>query len=196
MLLLEQSPFDAVRRLFDLRIRIPCKRESSAAGAFDLDRFDLFQASQPQRLHQLSLQYQGAQALHESDVIQALNLTHEQRLAMRAIESEYHLRGGPRRGGPPGPPREKGKEPGPHKPKTDDRKAGPGGPPPKKMSFPHREPHHWENDPEQLKHLLNVLTPEQRKQWEQLIGSPFQGDFEEQHDFFPRGETGENQPGV
>lgn len=156
----------------------------------------IFTASQAQRLHQLSLQYQGAQALHESDVIQALNLTHEQRLAMRAIESEYHLRGGPRRGGPPGPPREKGREPGPHKPKTDDRKAGPGGPPPKKMSFPHHEPHHWENDPEQLKHLLNVLTPEQRKQWEQLIGSPFQGDFEEQHDFFPRGETSEIQPGV
>ncbi len=96
--------------------------------------------SEQKRLQQLSLQYQGAQTLHESDLIQALNLTREQRLAMRVHEAEYHLRGGSRGGGPPGPPWENGKGPGARKP--DDRKEGPGGPRSKKMVFPHREPHH------------------------------------------------------
>ncbi|QDU49515.1 serine/threonine protein kinase [Gimesia panareensis] len=152
--------------------------------------------SQQKRLQQLSLRYQGAQALHETEVIQALNLSNAQRMAMRVIESEYHLRGGPRGGGPRGGPPEKGKGPDFHKPERDERKRGPGGPPPKKMVFPHREPRHWENDPEQLEHLLKVLTPEQRQKWETLIGPPFKGDFQEQRDFSPGKDAPDSQPAV
>lgn len=151
-------------------------------------------ADQQQRLQQLALRYQGAEALHETEVIQALNLSHDQRMAMRAIESEYHFRKGPRRGGPREGPPEKGRGPDPRRAQPGGRHEGPGGPPAKNLVFPHPAPHNRDDDSEELAQLLNVLTPEQRTKWQTLIGAPFEGEFQEQRDSFREREPTENRP--
>jgi len=103
---------------------------------------------QLQRLGQISLQSQGTLPFHESQVIDALHLTAEQRQKIRGIEGSMFS---------------PGMRPGPHG-------HGHGGPgaPGKHREVPIR------NAVGRI--LQEVLSEEQRARWQELIGEPFQGE--------------------
>jgi hypothetical protein len=105
------------------------------------------------RLKQVTLQARGAEAFQDPDVVAALELSRDQRAALR------RLAGGPGRG--PGGP-------GPRRPWDD----GPGDGPPGSPGSPPRG--RRDGDPQgPMTEALAVLTPEQRKGWQGLIGEPF-----------------------
>lgn len=139
-------------------------------------------ASQLQRLKQLSLQFQGTRALHETEIIQSLHLTNEQRVAMRAIEAEYRLHQKVRRLRP----NERPGEADPHAVKDrDPGRSRPRGEPPhdrRSMRPPHG-PGQEVNEAE-LQQILKLLTPEQMQQWQAFAGEPFQGNLQDMSDPF------------
>ncbi|MCC7423439.1 MAG: serine/threonine protein kinase [Planctomycetaceae bacterium] len=165
--------------------------------------------AQWRRLRQISIQTQGLFAFKEPEIVQALQLTPEQRLAIREIESDIfafapRAPGGPRpppphgenRGRPPGPPGPFGPIPPPHDDRglrdgdnekwiepldgfrPERRAGGPGspggpghgGPGPRDVGFRIRM-----NRKESVEKVLKLLTEEQVRRWNELIGKPFAG---------------------
>lgn len=138
---------------------------------------------QRERLKQISLQSQGLFAFSEPEVIDALQLTTEQRKQIREIEFQSFFSRGPRHGDGPRPG-EGGRHPdGPRK----------GGPPPggfREGGFRGPPPHH-EPDEQRMKQAVDQVTallkPTQRQRWEQLIGLPFKGPIGMKRFGFPHG---------
>jgi serine/threonine protein kinase len=110
----------------------------------------LLDAKQQARFQQIAIQFLGPKAFSDADVAKALRLTTEQKRKIRGLVSV-----------PSGPGEKKG---GPKK----------GG------SFPPfgrpDEVKKFAQDQIQTV-LLTVLTPEQRKKWDELVGEPFAGEF-------------------
>ncbi|QDT41726.1 Serine/threonine-protein kinase PrkC [Gimesia alba] len=130
---------------------------------------------QLERLKQLTLQIQGSRALHETEVINILNLTNEQRLAMRAIESEYQFRRRPPRAGQRSGPAGKRSFSGENPPQSEQ-------PEEKRIDGSQYRPpggRARENDSDQLKQILSLLTPQQLQQWNEMTGAPFSGDIDD-----------------
>jgi hypothetical protein len=101
------------------------------------------------RLDQLMIQKQGLNAFQDPQVIATLGLTTEQRTRIRELGGMRP----PPEGGPDGPP------PAPRKREFE----GPGRP-----TFEGRRKAEMERG-------LNILTPEQRTLWRDLVGKPFFG---------------------
>jgi serine/threonine protein kinase len=126
----------------------PAEREQSileVARASEIGAASILTADQLRRLRQIALQLQGAAALRDAEIAAALKLTAPQKTALRGIEEKFAI------GPPKGPPHDKGPPPG---------RKGPG--PQRKRSAEAQE-------------VVNVLTPEQAKQWRELIGEPYLG---------------------
>lgn len=101
---------------------------------------------QRQRVKQIVIQAQGLFAFKDSEIVKALDLTVEQRKAVRDIEREIFAQGGG--GGPP-------------------MRRGPGenrGPGPPRI-----------NRQESVARVVAILTDEQRGKWQELVGEPFAG---------------------
>jgi serine/threonine protein kinase len=113
---------------------------------------DALQPEQTRRLFQIALQQRGPHALGDPDVAEALQLSPTQRNRIRSILEEAR-RG---RGGPP------------------PRGGGPafGGPP---FGDGWRRPD--QPDRGMSDRLLQVLSPEQRKRWDEMVGVPFKGEI-------------------
>ncbi|MGH7137067.1 MAG: serine/threonine protein kinase, partial [Pirellulales bacterium] len=141
---------------------------------------------QLKRLGQLALQAQGVWAFKEPDVVTALELTSEQRSAIRKIEREQFGRGAARRREPDdgpgprpdrGPPRDHAShEDGPHDegPRGGPRRdRGPreGGARDHRPPPPEDEP----NDKQAVADVLALLTSEQLARWQELTGRPVDG---------------------
>jgi hypothetical protein len=126
--------------------------------------------AQQERLKQISLQSQGLFAFQEPEVIQALELTVDQRQQIREIEFQSIFGRGPK------PPPEMFAN-------RDGRKDSPDGP--LKGHF-HGPPPNKEEDERRMREAVqkavSLLTPEQTERWNALIGLPFQG----RAIFFPR----------
>jgi serine/threonine protein kinase len=107
---------------------------------------------QMKRFTQISIQVRGGLAFSDPDVVLALGLTEEQKKQISDLQECSHP------GGPP--PEERGLRP-------PDRPRGPfkhfGGP--------------GEARERMLKRTLEVLTPDQRRKWEELTGEPFKGEL-------------------
>lgn len=158
-------------------------------------------AAQWRRLRQISIQTQGLFAFKDPDIVKALQLTAEQRLAIREVESEIFGSGFPRSiripGGPPmpmgGPD---GRHPpgpgGPGGPRPDWRPDQPGPRPPhgpddhhpgdRHPGDRHEEGGHGPRDMrwkvklsrrESVEKILALLTEDQVKVWRELVGEPF-----------------------
>lgn len=157
---------------------------------------EVLKPAQLQRLKQIGLQWQGLFAFRDNAEVQRLlKFTSEQRLQIREIVHDFFTSNG-RRGprgfgfGPGGPafgkpPEGPGRDgPGGHGP---DGRGEPGGP-----HFEGRKDHRgpkeggapWERGPrdgrpddwsqgEWIAKVLAILTPEQVKQWNTLVGEPF-----------------------
>jgi hypothetical protein len=108
---------------------------------------------QGRRFRQIAIQCQGPSALREAAIASALKLTPEQRDRIREIASEsYGDEGG--RGRPKGPP--------PDEPRDDRR-----GPPP--------EPSREKELRPAMERVLALLTPEQVRRWQEIVGAPYRG---------------------
>ena len=104
---------------------------------------------QQTRLKQISLQSQGLVAFQEPEIVQTLQLTAEQRKAIREIEFQAVFGRGPK---------------------------PPDGPPP--PGFRGRPRRHEDDEREMraaVQRVLALLTPEQQSRWQELTGLPFQG---------------------
>jgi hypothetical protein len=112
------------------------------------------------RLKQVAIQDRGLFAFKEPEIVQSLELTVEQRRAIREIERETF-------GPPPGPRRGPGRGPG----------AGPGD--------PRWRPPHLRRQ-ESVPRVLALLTDDQVLRWRELTGEPFTN-FEEPPFPGPRG---------
>jgi serine/threonine protein kinase len=162
--------------------------------------------AQWKRLRQISIQTQGLFAFKEPEIVRELQLTSEQRLAIREIESDVFTVSMRMPGGrPPPPPHDDDgrRSPGPHGPPG----HPPDGPPPHdddKWIEPldgHRPPHGpggpggpgrggpppggpgprdmgWRirmGRKESVERVLKLLTEEQVRRWNDLVGKPFTG---------------------
>jgi hypothetical protein len=111
----------------------------------------ILQPDQASRLKQFVRQARGPQAMLEPDAAETLGLTEKQKETIRSLLSRGQRdpwRRGPPPGGPPG---------GRPRPRP--------GPPP-------------EPDGKQInEQVLQVLRPEQRAAWQQMLGEPFPGDL-------------------
>jgi serine/threonine protein kinase len=126
----------------------PAEREQSileVARASEIGAASILTPDQLRRLRQIALQVQGAAALRDSEIAQALKLTAPQKTALRGIEEKFAI------GPPKGPPHDKGPPPG--------RK----GPLPQRKRLA------------ETQEVVNVLTPEQAKHWREMIGEPYLG---------------------
>jgi serine/threonine protein kinase len=132
---------------------------------------EILSPAQLARLQQIALQVRGAEALQEPEVVDALNLTHEQRTQLRAIciPRRHH--------GPPNhdPDHDPGSGP-PFGPRDD---AGMSGEADRhEPSLWHRPGHRHEAE---LQKAIAVLNPEQLARWHEMTGPPFAGLSESQH---------------
>lgn len=156
--------------------------------------------AQWKRLRQISIQTQGLFAFKEPEIVRELQLTSEQRLAIRDIESDVFTKQMP--GGPP-PHDNRHRPPGPHGPPghppdgagpyDDDRwiellgesrpphgpggpggpgrgAPPPGGPGPRDMGWRLRM-----SRKDSVEKVLRLLTEEQVRRWNDLVGQPFTG---------------------
>ncbi len=118
----------------------------------------LLTRTQRQRLSQIVLQFAGFFAFKDPDVVTALDLSNEQRKAIREIERETFRRGF----GPPGqgrePPGQGRESPGAAR-DADRLRERP--PRPKKT--------------ETVAKVVAILKPNQVEEWNKLIGAPFPG---------------------
>lgn len=106
----------------------------------------LLTPTQFQRFRQIALQQRGPLAFSDPEVVAALQLTTEQKKRIREIQEETNA--GFTRFGPP------------------DRRPRP----------PDRPPEQWAEDWKRARErMLVLLTPSQRRQWDELTGEPFTG---------------------
>jgi Spy/CpxP family protein refolding chaperone len=160
----------------------------------------ILDTDQQKRFHQLQLQERGASAVLDKPLADALKLTDEQRTKIQAVLDEQRqsmrsLFGGPGGpggfggpppggpggfGGPPpgggpdgpgGPPPDAGGPGGPGGPPPDAGPGGPGGP----GGF---DPQAMRSRIEKVQkqadeHILALLTDDQKKQWQEMLGAPF-----------------------
>ncbi|WP_417382445.1 serine/threonine protein kinase [Gimesia sp.] len=160
-----------------IRHRIIADAKATRSG---LEQF--LTAQQLQRLKQLTLRFEGTRALHETDVIRSLHLTNEQRMAMRAVESEFRLQAGARRMSQ----RENDSDADPHvEPSRDPDRPRPRGASPQNRRT-RRPPHgpDQEVNEEELQEILKLLTAAQLEQWNRLVGAPFAGSLQDTPDPF------------
>jgi eukaryotic-like serine/threonine-protein kinase len=179
---------DSYRRLKDLSQQERNEQLVTEVRAHEELLQKLLLDGQRKRLQQIALQVQGPRVFQDADVMAALKLTPAQRERMKQLEAKHGgppggspPSGGPiaegppgTRGGPPFPkglfPKEKGPPPGGPGDKFDkgDKgfKGGRGGPPPEDYS---------KNTQQMMTRMLEVLTPEQRQTWTDMIGEPFAG---------------------
>jgi serine/threonine protein kinase len=116
---------------------------------------EILNPEQIRRLRQITLQSRGPMAFRDRDVITALKLTAEQRTRINAIEAETFFK-------PEGPPSRRGQR---------------ASEPPKKArdeSESHKKAHE-DKRKAAMERILKVLTQEQAKKWEEMIGEPFAG---------------------
>lgn len=123
---------------------------------------DILTEPQQQRLKQIMLQSQGLFAFQEPDIIDALQLTSEQRRSIREIEFQAVFGRGPRHF-PEG------------RPPLDFR-----GPPPNREEDDRRRR-------DAVQQVVALLEPEQRERWELLTGPPFIGRVMQMHHGMPFG---------
>jgi serine/threonine protein kinase len=141
---------------------------------------------QLKRLGQLALQAQGVWAFKEPDVVAALELTSEQRAAIRKIEREQFGHGAGRGREPPDgpgprPDRRPPRDHGPHEDGPPDE--GPrGGPrrdrgPREGGAHDHRPPprENEHDDKHAVAGVLALLTSTQLTRWQELTGRPVDG---------------------
>jgi serine/threonine protein kinase len=141
-----------------------------SARANDAEVRQILTDTQRKRFGQIALQAQGLAAFREPEIASALKLTTEQRERIRAIEADT-FRGGPPEGWPPdGPPR------GGHREGSPGGKR-PEGPPPEKRNawFEEMRKAQEQRRKEACNRGLALLTAEQLKTWNELIGEPFTG---------------------
>ena len=158
---------------------------------------------QLKRLGQLALQAQGVWAFKEPDVVAALELTSEQRAAIRKIERAYFGHGAARNreshdGPGPRPDRRPPRDHGPHEdgpredgPRNETPRGGPrrdrgpreGGP------GDHRPPPRDDEreDKQAVADVLALLTGEQLARWQKLTGRPVDGLHDGRRGRPPRG---------
>jgi serine/threonine protein kinase len=148
-----------------------------ASASEDTER--ILTDEQRRRLKQLALQRQGAAAFREPKIVEALQLTSDQKERIRAILAMSPMFfGGPDRMGPPGPP-----------PGEPDRMGRPGPPPGNLHRF------HDAKLRQTSERILAVLTKEQAKLWQEMIGEPFKGSFCSAPDHAgPGGDPNERRP--
>ena len=125
--------------------------------------------AQLQRLRQLNLQSQGLWAFREPEVVAALDLTRDQRLAIRRIEREQFRHGPDHDHGPPPPP--EGQEP-PEPRDRGNRKRRDRGP--REREGMTRRPPPSDSREAMLK-VQELLSAEQLERWLELTGSPVEG---------------------
>jgi hypothetical protein len=162
--------------------RIP--RQAELARSEQAELAEILFASQLKRLEQIALQIRGSRVFENPEVIAALKLTPEQQSKLRQIEQEEFAGrfglgrrpvpdgpGGRGRGSPDDPFRRPGGEGGfPERAGGEGgRGRGPRGP----EGF--RGPEFDRIHKQVMEKMLAVLTPEQLKTWNQLIGEPFPG---------------------
>ncbi len=128
------------------RLALAQQQEAAVAG--------LLSPEQTLRFEQLAIQRQGPSAFAESEIISALELTTQQRNAIREILDDQL---GP--GFAPPPP--------PH----DDHRSD--GPPWFRDGVPPRGEQLHDERSQSLSKILNLLTESQRRRWKNLTGEPF-----------------------
>ena len=124
---------------------------------------EVLSPTQVHRLGQLLMQWQGLSAFKEPEVVAALELTGEQRAAIRKIEREHF--GKRREHGPPdvhGPRGDRGRQEG--------RRAERGPPPPRGPEGP-RPP----DDRQAIAQVMELLNQDQVERWHELTGALVEG---------------------
>jgi serine/threonine protein kinase len=157
------------------------------AQAFNAFVTEQLSAAQMERLRQIGRPERLPFTFKMSEVVAALELTRQQREDVnRIIEETRPNRGdgkeGPNLGGPPrfGGPNRGG---GPNGPRHDESRfdGTPADGPPRdgfhdgdrgRMRFDMARSASVQNT---VKHILDILTPQQRAKWDELIGEPFEG---------------------
>lgn len=157
------------------------------AQAFNAFVTEQLSAAQMERLRQIGRQERLPFTFKMSEVVAALELTRQQREDVnRILEETRPNRGdgkeGPDLGGPPrfGGPNRGG---GPNGPRHDESRfdGTPADGPPRdgfhdgdrgRMRFDTARSASVQNT---VKHILDILTPQQRAKWDELIGEPFEG---------------------
>ncbi|HWB12574.1 MAG TPA: serine/threonine-protein kinase [Pirellulales bacterium] len=117
-------------------------------------------AKQMRRLAQLLMQWQGLSAFKEPDVVAALELTGDQRAAIRKIERAYFGKHPEQDRGPPGGPGPR-REHGRHEAGRPDRRPPPPGESP--------------DDRQAVSKVLELLNQDQIRRWNELTGVPVDG---------------------
>ncbi|HEV3342816.1 MAG TPA: serine/threonine-protein kinase [Pirellulales bacterium] len=138
-------------------------------------------AEQMHRLGQLLVQWQGLSAFKEPEVIAALELTNDQRAAIRKIEREYFSKRLEEDRGPPdGPGRGRGR----HEGGKPDRRP----PPPGDRRGP--KPH---EDREAISKVIGLLNQDQILRWHELTGATVDGLHKPPFDGPPPGPPGDDR---
>ena len=169
--------------LAHLRDQRPMTAEARRQEFYELAKIqeagmsEILQPHQIKRLRQIELQLQGPRAFHDSHAADALKLSADQKRKIRAIKDEAMAAMFPRpfgkgpHGKGPRSQAQLGNESGP--------KKGPGG----KGFGPQgghgdigKPPNIEEIHKREVEQILELLTPEQKTLWQNLIGAPFQGD--------------------
>jgi hypothetical protein len=138
-------------------------------------------AEQDRRLGQLLIQWQGLSAFKEPEVVAALELTNDQRAAIRKIEREFFSRRPEEDRGPPdgaGPRRDRGRHDG--RPERRPPRE-PGGP----------KPH---DDRQAMTKVMGVLNQDQILRWKELTGEPVDGLHKPPFEGPPPGPAGDERP--
>lgn len=136
-------------------------------------------AAQKQRLDQIAIQAIGPFAFTRAEVISRLKLSTVQRQTLRDLAFAARDARGPRgeKGGRP--PRGDGDPDRPRHRLPPDLDFGFGGPPPEPpdRGGPHGPPDEFDPATSRatVEKMLAVLTPEQRAEWDKLVGPPFEG---------------------
>ncbi|MGE3803501.1 MAG: serine/threonine protein kinase [Gemmataceae bacterium] len=141
----------------------------------------ILEPEQLKRFKQLVIQLRGPFAFDDAEVAAALALTTEQRQRARAIVvdaglGQHGFNIAPPQNGPPkfGPPRDDGPKPWPPDLKGEPKHKDVRFPGPPMGRPPGVDARNWQRAREQL---LEILTPEQKKKWDELTGAPFRGEM-------------------
>jgi hypothetical protein len=123
----------------------------------------ILQADQLTRLRQIERQLQGPRAFHESQVVEALKLTTEQRRKIREFRGDAlaAMFGGGFEPGPKKGPREKGGGP------SDKGSPGELG----------KRPPFEEIQKAEVERIVAILTMDQQERWRAMTGTPYEGRF-------------------
>jgi hypothetical protein len=154
------------------------RRRLDLARDYESEVTKLLTTAEMRRFKEIALQQRGVFAFSDSDVVAALKLTADQKKRIREVQDEVTF-AGPRPGGPGGRPPDSGSHRGQSGDATSERSSD-----------------EWRRALDEARRVrdrvLELLTPEQKRKWEELTGKPFEADLRTPRSSGPRRPDGPN----